>query len=383
MKNAVIVAAARTPLGRLLGALSKYSAVDLAVAAACPFLDRIGPENVDQTILGNVLTAGQGQNPARQVALKLGVPIDRPAFTVNMVCGSGMQAVILAAQAIQCGNAEVVLCGGSESMSAAPFLLMGARSGLRLGDAVLKDSLVEDGLTDVFSHEHMGLLAESIADELAISRQAQDAFAFRSHQQWAAAHARGIFASELVPLPELAHDEHPRPDSTLTKLAALKPAFKKDGTITAGNASGINDGAAMLLVCSEGAASRHGWKPMAAILASAGVGCEPARMVFGPIQATRTLCERHAFSLKDLDAIEINEAFAAQTLAYLKTMELTPEQVNTHGGAIAMGHPIGASGARILVHLAHCHQRGEAHQSLATLCIGGGMGAAMLLRSVE
>lgn len=382
MKKVVIVAAARTPLGRFLGTLSKYSAVDLAVAAARPLIGSIGPENIDQTILGNVLSSGLGQNPARQVALGLGVPLDRPAFAVSMVCGSGMQAAILAAQAIRCGDAEAVLCGGAESMTNAPFLLPNARAGLRLGDAVLKDAILSDGLVDAYSIKHMGFHMEEVAVELGITREAQDAFAFGSQQQWAAAQAQGIFESELVPLPELTQDEHPRPDTPLTKLATLKPAFKPNGTITAGNASGINDGAAMLVLCSEESAERHGWKPLASIDASAAVGCEPARFGLGPVHATHALCERHGLRLQDFDAIEINEAFAAQVLVCLKSMQIAPERINMHGGAIAMGHPIGASGARILVHLAHVHQRGEAHRSLATLCIGGGMGAAVALGPV-
>ena len=381
MKKVVIVGAARTPLGRFLGALSKYSAVDLAVAAARPLVESIGPENIDQTILGNVLSSGLGQNPARQVALGLGIPIDRPAFATSMVCGSGMQAVILGSQAIRCGDAEVVLCGGTESMSNAPFLLPNARGGLRLGDAALKDAILSDGLMDAYSGEHMGFHMEGLAEELGITREAQDTFAYRSQQQWAMAQANGVFASEIVGLPELSQDEHPRPDTPMSKLSTLKPAFKRDGTVTAGNASGINDGAAMLVLCSEESASRHGWKPLASIFGSAAVGCEPARFGEGPVHAVQSLCKRHGLSLGDFDAIEINEAFAAQALACVKLLNLAAEQINVHGGAIAMGHPIGASGARILVHLAHGHLRGDMHRSLATLCIGGGMGSAVALGS--
>lgn len=379
MKSIVIVAAKRTPQGRFLGALIKRSAVDLAVHAGREAVKTVGVENIDQVILGNVLAAGQGMNTARQVGVGLGLPLDRPAFTVNMMCASGMQAVILAAQAIRAGDARVVLCGGTESMSNAPYLLDRARSGYKLGDGVLIDSILRDGLTDTFSKAHMGLTTERLAELYKIGRAEQDAFAARSQQTYAEALARSVFADELAPLDELKQDEHPRPDATVAKLAAMKPAFKPDGTITAGNASGINDGAAMLVVCDGETASRQGWKVLATIAGSATVGCDPGLMGLGPVHATRRLCAQSGLCLKDFEAVELNEAFAAQSLACIQELGLQPERVNVHGGAIALGHPIGASGARLLVHLAHCLARGEVKSALATLCVGGGMGTAVAL----
>jgi len=379
MTRAWIVGAKRTPQGRFLGALAKRSAVDLATAAGKAALDGVGPERIDQVIVGSVISAGLGMNVARQVALALGVPADRPALTINMVCASGMQAVILATQAIAVGQARVVLCGGTESMSNAPFLLDRARRGYRLGDGVLIDSLLRDGLVDTFSDEHMGMTAERIAERYAIDRAAQDAFALRSHQNTAKAYAEGRYRDELVPLDELDKDEHPRPDTTLDKLADLKPAFKPDGTVTAGNASGINDGAAMLVVCDEITARKHEWSALATIGPYAAVGCDSKWMGLGPVHATRRLCERHRVKIADFDTIEINEAFAAQTLACIEELSLEPDRVNPDGGAIALGHPVGASGARLLVHLAHRIARGQTKRALATLCVGGGMGVAMVL----
>lgn len=368
-----IASAKRTPQGRFLGSLAKLSAVDLAVAAGRAALAGIDPERIDQVIVGNVLAAGQGMNIARQIGVKLGLPLRVPAFTVNMMCASGMQAVRLAVESIQAGNSRMILCGGAESMSNAPHLLPRSRTGYKLGDAVMVDSLLRDGLVDAFSGQHMGLTAERLAFSHAISRADQDQFAASSQQRWLAARDAGRFTKELVPLEELSDDEHPRGDTTAEKLSALKPTFlQKDGSITAGNASGLNDGAAMLVVCDEAAGREAGLEPLALIEKTSAVGCEPDLMGLGPVYATRALGIDPAV----FDAIEINEAFAAQALACIRDLGLDESKVNADGGAIALGHPIGASGARLLVHLAH-----QSHaRSLATLCVGGGMGCAVALR---
>jgi len=379
MRRTCIVAARRTPQGRFLGALAGLSAVDLGIAAGKAALEKVDPERIDQVIVGNVLAAGLGMNVARQIGLALGVPVDRPALSVNMMCASGMHAVVLATQAIAVGQARVVLCGGTESMSNAPFLLDRARSGYRLGDGVLVDSLLCDGLVDPSSREHMGLTTERIAERYRIDRARQDAFALRSQQNTARAYAERRYRHELVPLDELDRDEHPRPDTTLETLAKLRPAFKPDGTITAGNASGINDGAAMVVVCDERTAAEHGWPPLATIGPHTAVGCDPQWMGMGPVHATRRLCREYQLNTAEFDTIEINEAFAAQTLACIEELALDPARVNPDGGAIALGHPIGVSGARLLVHLAHRIAAGQTKRALATLCVGGGMGAAMVL----
>jgi acetyl-CoA C-acetyltransferase len=339
-------------------------------------------KGIEQVIVGNVLGAGQGMNIARQIGVGLGVPIERIAYTVNMMCASGMQAVVLAAQAVNANSARVVLCGGTESMSNAPYLLARARTGYKLGDGVLIDSLLRDGLVDSFSHEHMGLTAERLAEMYKIGREDQDSYAVESHHRWAKAQKAGVFDRELVPLADLERDEHPRPETTLEKLGELKPAFKEEGTVTPGNASGINDGAAMMVVCDEETARKKGWEPLAVMIATASVGLEPSLMGLGPVHATRTLCEENGCRLEDFGAVEINEAFAAQTLACIKELALDREQVNTNGGAIAVGHPIGASGARLVTHVAHRIAAGEIERGLATLCVGGGMGAAVALEKV-
>ncbi|OQY17113.1 MAG: acetyl-CoA acetyltransferase [Desulfobacteraceae bacterium 4572_35.1] len=379
MGKIFIVNAKRTPQGRFLGELKKHSALDLALKAGEAALEGIDRKKIDQVIIGNVIMAGLGMNLARQVLVKLNIPIDKPAFTVNMMCASGMQAIILAAQSIITGDAEVVLCGGTESMSNAPYLLERARGGYKLGNGVLVDTLLRDGLVDSFDNEHMGLTAERIAEKYNISRQEQDKFAFDSQQKYAKAIEKDAFKDELVELKELDKDEHPRPDTTLERLASLSPAFKNDGTVTAGNASGINDGAAMLIVCSEKAAHSNGWRPIAEISGWASAGCDPKEMGLGPIYATRKLCSKYNLNVNDFDAIELNEAFAAQSLACIKELELNPDIINQEGGAIALGHPIGASGARIVAHLAHKISRGEIKNGLATLCVGGGMGSAIFL----
>jgi acetyl-CoA C-acetyltransferase len=371
MKPLWIVSAKRTPNGRFLGALAKRSAVELGVAAGNAALSGVDPKLVDLVIVGNVLGAGLGMNVARQIGIGAGLPVDAPAFTVNMMCASGIQAVRLAMQSIQSGEARMVLCGGTESMSNAPYLLDRARSGYKFGDGVLIDSMLRDGLTDKFSNEHMGLTAERLADLYQISRAEQDAFAAQSQQRYAAAHAAGYFRDEIVPVDKLEHDEPPRPDTTAATLATLKAAFKSDGTVTAGNASGINDGAAMLLLCDEQRGHECGLKPLAILTASAAVGCEPSRMGLGPVHAIRKLSR----DPDEFDVIELNEAFAAQSLACIKELKLDPAKVNPDGGAIALGHPIGASGARLLVHLAHRRPK----RGLATLCVGGGMGCAIIV----
>jgi acetyl-CoA C-acetyltransferase len=300
-----------------------------------------------------------------------------------MVCGSGLQAVLLAAQAIRAGEATVVLAGGAESMSNAPFLLDRARSGYRLGDGKLVDVLLRDGLMDPSSNQHMALTAERLSTQYKISRPAQDAFALLSQQNYAAAAAGGRFADEIVPVGKVDRDEHPRSDVTLEKLASLKPSFDPQGTVTAGNSSGINDGAALLILCSRQTATEYGWTPLAELSAGAVVGCDPQTMGLGPVHATRQLCARTGHKLQDFDTIELNEAFAAQSLACLAEWgDLANSRVNPDGGAIALGHPLAASGARLLVHLAHRIRRGETRRGLATLCVGGGQGVAAMLKTI-
>ena len=383
MRRICIVAAKRTPQGRLLGALAKSSAVDLALEAGKAALKHIDPDKIDQVIIGSVITAGQGMNIGRQICVRLELPIDRPACTVNAMCASGMQSVILAVQAIRAGAAQVVLCGGTESMSNAPYLLSRARSGYKLGDGLLIDALLHDGLTDPFTNEHMGLAVELVVDRYNITRQAQDEFALMSHQNWTKAQKQGKFNDELAKVDKLEFDEHPRPDTTFEKLALLKPVFKEDGTVTAGNASGINDGASILVVCDEAAAKKYDWKPLAMIRDGVAVGCEPELTPLGVVYATRKICTEQNLKIDDFDTIEINEAFAAQTLACVKELQIKPERLNPEGGAIALGHPIGNSGARLVTHLAHRINRGETRRGLATLCAGAGMGVAMVLESVE
>jgi acetyl-CoA C-acetyltransferase len=375
----VIVAARRTPQGRFLAALAGMSAVDLAVAAGESALAGIAPGTIDQVIVGNVLSAGAGMNPARQITLRLGLPQETPAFTVNMMCASGMQAVILAAQAIRAGDADAVLCGGTESMSQARFLVQRTADNQVAEDAPRVDALLRDGLVDPLGNEHMGVTAERLATRYHLTRQAQDTFAQQSHLRQAAAQTAGRFTAELVPLPALAKDEHPRPNISLEKLATLKPAFAADGTVTPGNASGINDGAAMLVLASADAARRHGWTILARLTAATAVGCDPAVMGLGPVHALRRLQARHGIDVAACDTIELNEAFAAQSLACIHELGLDPARVNPDGGAIALGHPIGASGARIIAHLAQRTAAGISRNSVAAVCVGGGMGVAVAL----
>ncbi|MBN2296278.1 MAG: acetyl-CoA C-acyltransferase [Pirellulales bacterium] len=387
MKRICIVSAKRTPQGRFLGSLSKFSAVDLAVAAGQAVMDSVDGMDeaiIDRVIVGNVLGAGLGMNIARQIGVGLGVPVERPAFTVNMMCASGMQALILAAQSIEVGESSVVLCGGTESMTRAPYVSDRARTGHRLGHGTLTDLVLRDGLIDTFADQHMGVSAERLAKRFGITREAQDQFALESQQKTHSAAEAGVFDAELTPVGDLKADEHPRPDTTLEKLATLKPAFVSEdeatpGTVTAGNASGINDGSAMMLVCDEETAARQGWKPLAFMTAYATAGCDPKLMGMGPIHATHRLCEQIGVKPSDFELVELNEAFAAQALICIQVLGLDPARVNVNGGAIALGHPIGASGARIVVHLAHQLAAGKAKNALATLCVGGGMGAAVAL----
>lgn len=382
--NICIVAAKRTPQGRFLGGLAEHSAVSLATRAARPLLEQVRPEQIDLAVVGNVISAGQGMNVARQVALEVGLPLHVPAYTVNMMCASGMQAVALGAQAIVAGEAEVVLAGGTESMSNAPYILDRARTGYRLGDGKLVDSILRDGLVDNRIKEHMAVTVERLTKQLGITRQAQDAFALTSHRRYFEALATGRYADEIVPVDKVDRDEHPRSDATAEKLASLKTSFDPQGTITAANSSGINDGAAMVILCREETARRHGWQPLCVVRSWAAVGCDPQMMALGPVHATQKLCERSGCKLEDFDTIELNEAFAGQALGCLHQWKRqVDEQINPDGGAIALGHPIGASGARLIVHLAHRIRRGETRRGLGTLCVGGGMGMAMDLAAID
>ena len=389
-REVVIVAACRTPIGSLMGSLSALTAGRLAAVATGEALARSGisPEQVDEVIIGSVLQAGAGQNIARQAAIGAGIPVETTATTVNMVCGSGMKAVIMAAQTILCGDNDIVVAGGTESMSNAPYYSRTMRQGNKLGDVTLVDGLVYDGLTDIFSQEHMGLLTEKLAAQYGITRAMQDQFAAESQSKAAAAMAAGRFAAEIVPVVitdkkgnsiTVAQDEYPRPDTTPDKLAKLRPAFKKDGTITAGNASGVNDGAAALVLMDAAKAAELGILPLARLVSYAVAGVAPDLMGIGPVFAVRKALGKAGLTLADLDLVEANEAFAAQSLAVMQDLGLPAEKTNVNGGAIALGHPIGASGARILVTLLYEMARREARLGLATLCIGGGMGSCVVI----
>jgi acetyl-CoA C-acetyltransferase len=375
----VIVGAKRTPVGRFLGGLAEFSAADLAVAAGEAALGELDRRLVDQVIVGNVLSAGLGMNVARQVGLRLGLPLETPAFTVNMMCGSGLKAIQLGASAIRAGEAEVVLCGGTESMSNSPYLAPKARSGQKFGDGTLVDSILKDGLVDAGSGRHMGLTAEALAAKYAISRREQDEFARLSQVRAGEALTSGRLAAEVVAVGRVERDEHPRPETTVEKLQTLKPAFDPQGTVTAGNASGVNDGAALVVLADAEVARRNNWPVLARWGHSVTVGCEPEWMGLGPVHALQRLFAFTRTQLDLFDAIEINEAFAAQTLACLKELALPSERINACGGAIAIGHPIGASGARLVVHLSHEIAAGRAQRALAALCVGGGMGIAASL----
>ncbi len=389
-QGAVIVAARRTAIGILCGAVSSLDAAHLGAVVVRQLLEDTGldPAFVDEVIMGQVLCAGAGQNPARQCALKAGLPHGSTAMTINRVCGSGLQAVQLAAQAVSEGEARIVIAGGQESMSHAPHLLPGSREGKKIGNWNLQDSIVLDGLWDAFYDYHMGLTAENIAEHFNISREQQDEFAVNSQAKADAARKQGRFINEVVPLevPQkkgpaatFERDEYPRPGTSMDSLARLQPAFKKDGTVTAGNASGINDGAAALLVMSHGQAHELGLPVLAVIKSFATAGVDPRFMGTAPVPATQKCLQRAGWTIDDLDLVEANEAFAAQALYVNRDLGLDPAIVNVNGGAIALGHPIGASGARILVTLVHEMIRRDVNKGLATLCIGGGMGIAMAI----
>jgi acetyl-CoA C-acetyltransferase len=388
MSDIVIVAAARTAVGKFGGTLARTPAVDLGAHVVRGLLAQAGvpADAVSEVIMGQVLSAGAGQNPARQTVIKAGLPQSVPAMTINKVCGSGLKAVMLAAQALKCGDAEIVIAGGQENMSAAPHVLPGSRDGFRMGDAKLVDSMIVDGLWDVYNQYHMGITAENVAKEYGITRDAQDALALASQQKAAAAQDAGRFADEILPFSIaqkkgepiiFAADEFVNRKTSVDVLAGLRPAFDKAGSVTAGNASGLNDGAAAVLVMSAQRAAALGLRPLAVIRAYASAGLDPKIMGMGPVPASRLCLQRAGWSAQDLDLMEINEAFAAQACAVNKEMGWDTSKINVNGGAIAIGHPIGASGCRILVTLLHEMKRRGANKGLASLCIGGGMGVAL------
>jgi len=388
MQDAVIVRALRTAIGSFGGALAHTPAHELGATVIRALLEDsgVGAEAIDEVILGQVLTAGSGQNPARQAAIAAGLPNSVPALTINKVCGSGLKAVHLAAQAIRCGDADIVIAGGQENMSLAPHVLPRSRSGQKMGDWTLLDSMIVDGLQDAFKGYHMGVTAENVAAQYGIGRDEQDAFAAATQDKAAAALAAERFATEIAPvtIPQrkgepivFTRDEFPRPGTTAESLGKLRAAFQADGSVTAGNASGINDGAAAVLLMSAARAAELGLEPLATIRAGASAGVDPAIMGTGPIPASRRCLEKAGWTIAELDLVEANEAFAAQAISVNRELGWDPSKVNVNGGAIALGHPIGASGARILVTLLHEMVRRDAHRGLATLCIGGGQGVAL------
>ena len=388
MAQAVIVSAVRTPIGKFQGGLAPLSAPQLGAKAVAEAVRRAGvdPGAVDEIIMGNVLQAGLGQNPARQVGLGGGLGVHVAALTINKVCGSGLKAVGLAAQSVLLGEAEIVVAGGMESMSNAPYLLPGARTGYRFGNAEIVDSMVHDGLWDAYNDFHMGITAELVAEKYGITRQEQDQFALESHQRAVRARKSCFLESQIVPveIPQkkgdpavIKYDESPREDASLEALARLKPAFKKDGTVTAGNAPGTNDGAAALVVTSDTNAARLGKTPLARIVAQAVSGVDPKWIMEAPIFAVERLLEKTGWDRESVDLFELNEAFAAAAIAVTRKLRLDPAKVNVNGGAVAVGHPIGASGARILITLIYEMQRRNLHRGIAALCLGGGNAVAM------
>ena len=389
MREVVIVGAARTPVGAFGGSLANVSAVDLGVVAAKEAIKRanISADMIDEVLVGNILSAGLGQNVARQVAIHAGIPETTPAMAINKLCGSGLRTVIMGAQFIALGDADVILAGGIESMSNAPYLLPNYRFGQKMGNAEAVDSMTYDALTDVFNQYHMGVTAENIAEQWGISREKQDEFALESQMKAEKAQLEGRFADEIVPVEYkrrgktilVDQDEHPRHGLTIDQLTKLRPAFKENGTVTAGNASGINDGGAMLVLMSKEKADELGLETLATIKSYANAALDPKIMGYGPVPATRKALAKAGLTIDEIDLMEVNEAFAAQSLAVLKDLELKPEKVNVNGGAIALGHPVGASGARILVTLLYEMKRRDAKTGLATLCIGGGQGTALIV----
>ena len=392
MEDAVIVSAVRTPVGSFAGHFKDVPATELGAHAVRAALERAGisGDEVEEVILGCVLQAGLGQNPARQSAIAAGIPKEVPATTINMLCGSGLKSVAIASQMIRAGDADVVVAGGMENMTRAPYLLPAARFGARIGDAEVVDSMVHDGLWDAFNDIHMGVTAENLADQYGIGREEQDEFAANSQQKAERAVAEGVFKDEIVPIEVpvkggarvVDNDEHPRPGTTAEALAGLRAAFRRDGgTVTAGNASGVNDGAAAIVVMSARRAQEHRLRTFGTVESYASVGVEPRIMGIGPVPAVRRALAKAGLELGDIDLFELNEAFAAQSLAVLRELDIDPERINPHGGAIALGHPIGASGGRILVTLLHEMRRRDSRRGLATLCVGGGQGQAAVIRN--
>ncbi|SDI44026.1 acetyl-CoA C-acetyltransferase [Desulfosporosinus hippei] len=390
MRDVVIVSAVRTPVGSFSGALGQIPAAELGAIAIKEAITRAGitPDQVDEVILGNVLQGGQGQNPARQAAIKAGVPQEIPSWTLNKLCGSGLKSVVSAAQAIMVGDADIIVAGGMESMSLAPYALPKARMGYRMGNETIVDTMILDGLTDAFHNIHMGITAENVATQFDISREEQDQYAVISQNRAEAAIKAGKFKDEIVPvsIPQrkgdpivVSQDEFPRFGVTLEGINKLRPAFKKDGSVTAANASGINDGAGAVVVMAKEKAEELGLTPLATIKSWASAGVDPLIMGTGPIPASRKALEKAGLKIEDIDLVEANEAFASQTLGVAKELQLDREKTNVNGGAIALGHPIGASGTRILVTLLHEMKRTNAHRGLATLCIGGGQGIALIV----
>lgn len=390
MKEVYIMSAARTPIGSFGGKLSSLSAIDIGVVAAKEAIKRAGIEAnmVDDVIIGNILSAGLGQNPARQIAIHSGIPEEKPAMTINKLCGSGLSSVCLAARAIMCGDADVVLAGGTESMSNAPYILPNMRWGTKMGNSEAVDTMICDGLTDIFNQYHMGITAENIVEQWNIDREELDNFALASQHKAEKAQKEGRFNDEIVPveIPQrrkdpliFDSDEFPKHGLTIENLSKLRPAFKKDGVVTAGNSSGINDGAAMLIIMSKDKAEELGLTPIAKIRSYASVGLDPKIMGYGPVPATKKALEKANMTIDNIDLIEANEAFAAQSVAVCRDLGLNKEIVNVNGGAIALGHPIGASGARVLTTLIYEMQKRDSKTGLATLCIGGGQGIAMII----
>jgi len=390
VREAVILSAVRVPTGKFLGALKSFSATQLGALVVREAVARAGvsPARVDECILGNVISAGLGQAPARQAALHGGLPPQTAALTINKVCGSGLKAVMLAQQAIATGEAEIVVAGGMESMSNAPYLLAKAREGLRLGHGQLLDAMIHDGLWDSFNDIHMGLTGEIVAEKYGLTREQQDAYALESHRRALAAIDAGAFRDEILPVEvpgakgastRLEIDESPRRETTLEALARLKPAFKENGTVTAGNAPGVNDGAAALVVATREVARESGRAPLARIVAQATSGVEPSLVMMSPVEAVKKLWKKTGWSASTVDLVELNEAFAVQSLAVIRELDLDPARVNVHGGAVALGHPIGASGARVLTTLLYALRRHGKRRGVATLCLGGGNGVALAI----
>ena len=388
MRQAVIISATRSAIGKFQGSLSGFTAPELGAMAIRAAFERarLEPQQIDEAIMGCVLQAGLGQNPARQAALKAGLPHAVSAFTVNKVCGSGLKSVMLAAQAIACGDAEILVAGGMESMTNAPYLLMKARAGYRIGNSEIIDAMIHDGLWCAMDHWHMGETGEVVAEKYQITRELQDDFAFNSHRKASAAIATGKFIDEIFPIsipqrkgdPIIFNtDEGPRADTSIEALSKLKPAFRKEGTVTAGNASAINDGAAALIVTSEEKANALGIEPLAKITAQATSGIEPKLVMMAPVEATRKVAAKAGWNLQDVDLFEFNEAFSSQSVALAKVLELDPARINVNGGAVALGHPIGASGARVLTTLLYEMKRQSARRGIASLCLGGGNAVAI------